>query len=151
MGGRISAEKLMCANVLLRALVEGPKSDELFALVDKHVSQCMEDQATYYKHVFLVSIGSETWVDFREGVCEGMRKRFPALLMKTDAYAQRSMQLEETLRTRLEVLPASEFERLLHTCFEQDEIKLILVGALLGAIVGFLQAVVQTPDQVGLA
>jgi len=60
------------------------------------------------------------------------------------------MQLEGTLRSRLEQLPATEFERLLHAVFEQDEFKLILVGAILGFLVGFLQAMIQTPDQLGI-
>jgi len=74
----------------------------------------------------------------------------PMLLHMLEKYAQEALDLETTLRTRMEKLPSPEFERLLHAVFEQDEIKLILVGALLGAIVGFIQAIVQTPEQLGI-
>jgi len=135
----------------MHAMVTGPKADNMFALVDRHVAANMEDQAASYKPWFLVSIGAETWVDFRGGVQAEFRKKLPALLDRITPYAQETMKLEETLRTRLERLPPAEFERLLHAVFEQDEIKLILVGAILGAIVGFLQAVVQTPEQLGMS
>mmetsp|Transcript_51335 Transcript_51335/g.119318 ORF Transcript_51335/g.119318 Transcript_51335/m.119318 type:complete len:609 (-) Transcript_51335:68-1894(-) len=144
------AETILKAQVLMQALVSGPRSDKLFELVDKHVAACMEDQAGYYKSMFLVSIGSETWIDFRGGVCSEFRKRLPALLTKIQGYVQETLQLKDTLSARLQNLPPAEFERLLHAVFEQDEFKLILVGALLGAVVGFLQAVVQTPEQLGL-
>lgn len=148
--GKATAEKILSADVLMQSLVTGPKANNMFALVDKHVAANMEDQAAKYKPFFLMSLGAETWVDFRGGVQAEFRKRLPALLDKIVPYAQETMELEETLRTRLERLNPAEFERLLHAVFEQDEIKLILVGAILGAIVGFLQAVVQTPEQLGL-
>lgn len=148
--GKQVAERVLSAPVLLNALVTGPKSDKMFTLVDKHVSACMEDQAGYYKSMFLLSIGSETWIDFRGGVCNEFRKRLPALLTKIRGYVQETLEIEDTLCARLRNLPPAEFERLLHAVFEQDEFKLILVGAILGALVGFAQALVQTPEQLGL-
>jgi len=146
-----TAKKILSAENLMYALVHGPRSDAMFRLVDKHVAKCMDDQASYSKTLFLLSIGAETWIDFRKAVCAGFRKRLPTLLARITPYTQETLGLEDTLRTRLAALPAPEFERLLHAVFEQDEIKLILVGAILGAIVGFLQAVVQTPEQLGLS
>merc|ERR1712217_590656 len=119
-------------------------------LVKKEVAKGMEDQAAYYKPFFLMAAGAETWVAFREGVCEEFWLHFPALMARVKTYVQDTLQLEGTIRTRLQALPSREFERLLHAVFEQDEFKLILVGAILGAIVGFLQAVIQTPEQLGI-
>lgn len=148
--GKVTADTILSAKVLLHALINGPSSSVMFAMVDKHVSACMEDQAAYYKPLFLMSAGAETWIDFRGGVCAEFRKKLPVLLDKITDYVQETLKLEGTLRTRLSKLPFYDFERLLHAVFEQDEIKLILVGAILGAIVGFLQAVVQTPEQLGI-
>ena len=39
----------------------------------------------------------------------------------------------------MEVLPSAEFEGVLHPVFKEDEIKLIVVGGVLGMGVGFLQ------------
>merc|ERR1712007_152861 len=148
--GKTVATKVLSAEVLLEALLSGPRSEAMLQLVDKHVAQCLDDQAGYCKSAILLSVGTDTWIDFRNGVCMGFREGLPRLLAAMQDYAQKTLELEETITSRLRLLPPREFERLLHEVFEQDEIKLILVGAILGALVGFLQAVVQTPEQLGI-
>ena len=49
------------------------------------------------------------------------------------------MDIEATLIAAMKVLPAREFERVLHPAFEEDEWKLIGVGGLLGLLVGIFQ------------
>merc|ERR1712019_128159 len=71
------SRKLLCAENLFHALLHGPRSDKMFELVDKHVAKSMEDQAGYYKPMFLASCGAETWVGFRGGVCSEFRKSLP--------------------------------------------------------------------------
>jgi len=41
----------------------------------------------------------------------------------------------------MENLPPAEFQDLLRPCFEEDELKLILTGAVLGLAAGFAQLV----------
>eukprot|EP00976_Prorocentrum_cordatum_P059508 1175525-Prorocentrum_minimum.AAC.5 len=40
---------------------------------------------------------------------------------------------------QLKALPPDQFERVLHPAFEEDELKLILVGGVLGCAMGILQ------------
>jgi len=148
---RMVSEQVLHASVLINALLEGPRNQKAFQLVDKHVAKSMEDVGSYYKPAFLLYFGAETWAGFRQGLCTEFRGKLPTLMNHITDFAQDSLQLETTLRERMEKLPAPEFERLLHAVFEQDEIKLIIVGAVLGAIVGFIQAMAQTPEQLGIA
>ena len=53
-----------------------------------------------------------------------------------------SMQLERTLRERMASLPPAIFEEVLHSVFQEDEWKLVVVGGLLGAAIGALQIAV---------
>jgi len=145
------AELLLTAHILMTSLLEGPRRQAMLALVDKHVVESMEHQASYYKPAFLMTLGAEAWVDFRTAVCREFHGKLPLLFQTIEDYAQKALDLQDTLRSRLIKLSSSDFERLLHAVFEQDEIKLILVGAILGAIVGFLQALVQTPEQLGIS
>jgi len=147
---KMVASRIIPASVLMDSLLTGPRSEKAYALVDKHIAKSMEDQGCYYKPIFLLSAGAETWADFRKGICEEFRAHLPTLLGRITNYAQERMDLETTIRTRMQGLCARDFERLLHAVFEQDEIKLILVGAILGFIVGLVQALVQTPEQLGL-
>ena len=49
------------------------------------------------------------------------------------------MDIRRTLEHRLKRLTPKSFEDLLHPVFQEDEIILIVVGGVLGAIAGFLQ------------
>jgi len=49
--------------------------------------------------------------------------------------------LEPLLRKRMEGLPPEEFQDLLRPCFQEDEWKLVLTGAVLGFLAGLGQLV----------
>ena len=83
--------------------------------------------------------------------CEEFWNQFPEILSMASGYMETAMCLQPTLTERMQNLAPTDFERLLHSVFEQDEFKLVLVGAILGAIVGFLQALAQEPKQLGIA
>jgi len=40
---------------------------------------------------------------------------------------------------RMKQLPSEEFQDLLRPCFQEDEIKLIIIGGILGALAGMAQ------------
>jgi uncharacterized membrane protein YheB (UPF0754 family) len=50
--------------------------------------------------------------------------------------------MKQLIANFLVFLPPAEFERLLHSVFKEDEATLILLGALLGGLVGLIQAMV---------
>mmetsp|Transcript_36936 Transcript_36936/g.44516 ORF Transcript_36936/g.44516 Transcript_36936/m.44516 type:complete len:445 (+) Transcript_36936:320-1654(+) len=54
-------------------------------------------------------------------------------------YVAKRLNIEETLSSRLKLLTPKSFENLLHPVFEEDEIILIVVGGVLGAITGLMQ------------
>jgi len=54
-------------------------------------------------------------------------------------YISRSLQIEDTLSSRLKLLSPKSFENLLHPVFKEDEIILIVVGGVLGALAGVMQ------------
>ena len=62
-------------------------------------------------------------------------KQYPEL----HSYMTNGLDIEETLSARLKLLPPKEFEDLLHPVFQEDEIILIAVGGVLGAIAGQAQ------------
>jgi hypothetical protein len=56
-------------------------------------------------------------------------------------YATGALDVADTIERRMRGLSRVEYERLLRPAFRQDEWKLIAVGAVIGALVGELQAV----------
>jgi hypothetical protein len=54
-------------------------------------------------------------------------------------YMTTMLDIEDTLSHRLKLLPPKDFEDLLHPVFQEDEIILIAVGGVLGAVAGLMQ------------
>ena len=54
---------------------------------------------------------------------------------------ERAEVVETMLRVRMEELPSEKFQDLLRPCFQEDEWKLILLGAVLGLLAGIAQLV----------
>lgn len=59
-------------------------------------------------------------------------------------YIDKTMGLEHKLRTKMEAMTAVKFERVLHPIFEEDELTLILAGAVLGFAAGLIQQGLET-------
>ena len=59
-------------------------------------------------------------------------------------YMDSTLGLETTLRERMEKMSSRQFERVLHPIFEEDELTLIIAGAVLGFIAGLIQQGLET-------
>ena len=65
---------------------------------------------------------------------EELIRELPSCIMSTYAYTEEAMDMQRLLASRMKKLPSSEFERVLHPAFEEDEWKLIAIGGLLGVL-----------------
>jgi len=70
---------------------------------------------------------------------ELMREELPSCTHLSNAYMRKCLDLKDEIESKMAVLDPVDFERVLHAVFEADEIKLILVGAVLGTAAGFAQ------------
>ena len=66
-------------------------------------------------------------------------KELPKHLAAVHPYVDKTLALEPTLRTSMERMSSAQFERVLHPIFEEDELTLIVAGAVLGFIAGLFQ------------
>jgi uncharacterized membrane protein YheB (UPF0754 family) len=59
-------------------------------------------------------------------------------------YVDKTLGLEKTIREKMELMTPARFERVLHPIFEEDELTLILAGAVLGFAAGLIQQGIET-------
>jgi len=71
---------------------------------------------------------------------ELMRRELPSTVPLSENYMRECLGMKEEIQEKMSALPPAEFEGVLHPVFEADELKLILVGAALGAAAGFAQS-----------
>jgi hypothetical protein len=72
-------------------------------------------------------------------VTEHIGDRIPKLLPLTYDYMDEVMQIESTISLALQEMPPDQFINILRPVFQADEIKLIIVGGVLGAAAGAVQ------------
>lgn len=70
--------------------------------------------------------------------------RLPEHVGVLHEYIDSTLGLEESLRTSMEKMTSLQFERVLHPIFEEDELTLILAGAVLGFVAGLVQQGLET-------
>ena len=63
----------------------------------------------------------------------------PTSVRPAFGYAEKAMGLEKIFRTKMQALSPGEFVGFLRPVFQEDELKLILIGAFLGMAAGFGQ------------
>lgn len=137
--GRVVAEEVFTAEKIMAALLTGPRSDRLFALVQRHVSRVVDRQLGPARPLVLLTVGTRRYQRFKADIAERALKIAPKALEPALDYAKRRLAIQDEVVAAMRALTPLEFESVLRPAFRQDEWKLILVGGILGAIVGELQ------------
>ena len=85
-------------------------------------------------------LGEKAWRAAEDAATRRVLDDLPTHLPLVYAYSDEALDLENTLREKMQGLSGEEFEGVLHPVFQEDELTLILVGAFLGLVAGFGQA-----------
>ena len=139
--GELIATEILTPSHFVEAILKGPSSDRLFALVAKNVQNAVDDQAGLGMPFLTMTIGTKKYNEMKTTAVESMVDRLPKALKEIEDYAEDAMDIRSTLKTRMAQLTPTQFERMLRPAFEQDEWILISVGALLGMAAGVAQLV----------
>jgi len=126
---------------IMYAMLYGARAEKAKALIKRHIQPVADRVMQTYAPAAQVIVGEETLDEIRASVGE------KAVEVSTDPFdhwpfnRDRAVRAEELLRERMESLPPRDFQDLLRPCFQEDEMKLILTGAVLGCLAGFGQLV----------
>src|SRR5439155_311918 len=124
---------------IIDAILRGPLSDRLFALVQRVVKKTIDEQAGLALPFVVFAVGTTRYQEMKRVIADKVVERLPETLKHVEKYAADAMDIENTLVAKMQELSPEEFEGLLRPVFRQDEWILITVGAVLGFLVGELQ------------
>lgn len=141
MYGRIVSADVLSATNLLQALTTGPRAPRMKKLMRDHINHSCARLGGSARWAVDMVVGKAEMQQITILVQERMLKALPETMMTVDDWARRTMALDVLLREKMRELSSAKFEGMLHPVFQEDEWKLILVGAVLGLIVGFVQAI----------
>lgn len=143
---------ILRADLILAEFYRGPSSDRVFERVARHLNDACDRFAGWgrTKQLIEFAIGTERFNQVKNQVIDEMlnchqldvMQEIQAVQTRLETYTEEVMDLERLLRVKMAQLPVEQFEGVLHPIFQEDEIKLIVIGAMLGLLVGVFQVTV---------
>jgi uncharacterized membrane protein YheB (UPF0754 family) len=136
--------KLIANNILtmpniFETLLQGQSTDKLVKIVEKHVHEGVDKTAGFTSSLIIFTSGTATYDSIKETACQRFMEELPEHIRLIFDYAEEALDIEDTLRDKMQSLSPPDFVSFLRPVFQEDEWKLILVGAILGGLAGLLQ------------
>lgn len=136
---RLIAQRVLTPEAILDALLTGPSSDRLYAMIQREVSDAVDREAGLAQPFVVAAVGTQQFLAIKRAVAAKVIEMLPVTMQHAHGYIAEALDLENLLAEKMRGLTADEFEALLRPAFQQDEWILIAVGAVLGFLVGELQ------------
>lgn len=136
----ITHEILTIGNII-NAILNGPHAERAKNMVKKHIKPIVDDTAGLSKPLTQIAFGPKGFAHLKHQVGE------KAIEISADTFTdpvfnnERAAAVERIMKERMENLTPDEFQDLLRPCFQEDEVKLILIGAALGFGAGLAQLI----------
>jgi uncharacterized membrane protein YheB (UPF0754 family) len=140
--GALIADEIITPHKVIHAVLTGPLSDRVFAMVRRQVQDALDRSAGAARPVLVATVGTTRYQEMKLAITGQVMARLPHTLRHVEAYARQAMDVRAQLVSKMKLLTDRQFERLIRPAFEQDEWKLIAVGAVLGFVMGEMQAIV---------
>merc|ERR1740121_2359393 len=137
---QIVADNVLSARNITHALVAGPLTPTLAERVREEMNRAVDDNLGHAgKACVHLLRKAEKFERFERALAEAVLQQMPPACRHLERYMDDSLDLEQKLRGAMVKMKPKDFERLLHTVFERDERKLVLIGGILGIVIGCLQ------------
>lgn len=130
------ATKILTSEQLWHSILNDPSTAPIFAAI---WAQNLEKVALEETRG-IIDFSSESFKGMDlQAISRRATDRLYPYLMELHPYVDAELDIETTLRTRMEAMTSQQFERVLHPIFEEDELTLILSGGFLGFLAGLIQ------------
>lgn len=141
---RIMATDLFAPEALLQAVLTGPGSDRLFALVEREIMTAIDEGGGFVTQLAALAAGTRRYDALKETVARRATAELPRVADSIAAFAGDKMDLENILVEKMSQLSPEQFEAIMRPVFKDDEFLMLVVGAALGFLVGELQVEIVT-------
>lgn len=143
---RITTNEVITINNILYAMLTGPRNDRAKKMIQSHVRRSIDETNSWGmgvgKPLAKSMLGTQGYIDLKMRAADLAILFAENELLTNQAFSEGQKDIiEELLRTRMESLSPEEFQEVLRPAFQEDEWKLIVVGAVLGLAAGFAQLV----------
>ncbi len=141
---RITTTEVITINNILYAMLTGPKNQRTKKMIQMHIRRSIDQTNSWGlgvgKPLAKSMLGTQGYIDLKMRAAEYAILFAEEELLSNQAFSEGQKDIiEALLRERMENLTPREFRDVLRPAFQEDEWKLIVVGAVLGLAAGVLQ------------
>jgi len=136
---KIIKSKVLTTENLFDAIFRDPADNTIHAILKKNINIAIDSLLSEIKFFSWTLLKKDTNIAIKNIALFRFSEEIPIIIRPALAYADQVLDLENTLRTKMAALPSTEFVGFLRPVFQEDEMKLIIVGAILGGLAGILQ------------
>jgi uncharacterized membrane protein YheB (UPF0754 family) len=140
--GALIAQEIITPRKVIEAVLNGPLSDRVFAMIRKQVQASLDRNTGLARPFVVMTVGTRRYQEMKRDIAAKVMARMPETLAHVEDYARETMDVRNLLIAKMQALDELQFEALIRPAFEQDEWILITVGAVLGFTMGEVQALV---------
>jgi uncharacterized membrane protein YheB (UPF0754 family) len=137
--GELVAREVVTVPNIIEAVLSGPRSDRLAAIIRRIVSETVDERVNLARPVVTAAIGDRRLQEMKRAAAAQAIEQLPGTVQAGERYLTEVLDVGNTIATKMRDLSRAEYEELLRPAFRRDEWKLIAVGALIGFLVGELQ------------
>ncbi|WP_019819176.1 DUF445 domain-containing protein [Saccharomonospora saliphila] len=137
--GDLIARELLTVPNLMEALLRGPRSDRLVAMIHRMVSEAIDEHADSARPLVTAAVGPQRLDEIKQAAATRAVEAMPGTLRHAEGYLTKSMDVAALVEERMMRMTSVEYEGLLRPAVRQDEWKLVVVGGVIGFVVGELQ------------
>lgn len=141
---KMASDALLTPAVLLRAVLDGPLADRLFAMVATEAQRALREEEGLARPVLDLAIGSARYHDLRDAVRARAPEAAARIEPKLEEFARDTFDIEKLVGDTMIEMDEDEYEDILRPMFKDDEWVVIVVGGILGGLVGELQLLIIT-------
>ncbi|MCB1157076.1 MAG: DUF445 family protein [Leptospiraceae bacterium] len=135
------ATRILTARAVLKEIFYGKAADEVYNIVQSAAIKAVENTATSAQPIISLTIGPAKYQNVKKQIIDRMMEIAPRSIETIEEYVSAALDFEKTMYEKMRYLDPPEFESVLRSAFQEDELLLILIGAVLGAMVGLGQAI----------
>jgi len=138
---KIITEEILTVDQVVNSMLSGPNAARTRAIIQKHFENLVDEAAGIVKPLTQIAMGPQGFAEIKEETGYKAIDLSTEILKDPLFNLQRAQAVQTIMEERMKQLPSEDFQDLLRPCFQEDEIKLIAIGGVLGALAGLGQLV----------
>ena len=139
---RVICVEILHIKAIWNAIFQGSRSKNFTAMLRAHTLVFIDKLVAEIEPLAVAALGSEKFLQMKEDIARKVTEKLPDVIDNSYEYTQNAMNMEQIIKEKMAELSPEDFEGVLHPAFQEDEIQLVLLGGVLGAIAGALQLLI---------